>query len=182
MLRQNLIGIICGGRGTGKSTFIRKIIDNHAKKALLVDTNDNAIFRDIPKIAPNLLERWVSGTFRIVSEETEEVLEQLYQHVWNALIVFEDATAYMQFNMPPVIKKIMLVSKQRNLDLLFTFHSFRNIRPDFFAYSNFIEIFKTGESISQFKNKIPQFERVERVKREVEENISKFYHKSVRLL
>ena len=181
-LRQNIIALVCGGRGTGKSTHIKKVIDGHSsKKVLIVDANDNAIFREFKPIKPELLKKWKSGKIRIVSDDTDAVFRLIYDNLWNALVIFEDATGYMQFNMPEIVKKIMLVSKQRNLDLIFTFHSFRNIRPDFFAYSNYLEIFKTGEDISQFKNKVPQFERVIEAKEAVEQHPSKFYHKSVRL-
>jgi GTPase SAR1 family protein len=181
--RQNLIGLVCGTRGTGKTTFLKKLIDGHTtKKTLVVDANDNILFKDIPVIKPELLKRWKAGTVRIVSEDTDLVFDLIYEHLWNALVVFEDATGYMQYNMPEVIKKIMLVSKQRNLDLIFTFHSFRNIRPDFFAYSNYLELFKTGEDIMQFRSKIPQFDAVLKVKNKVESNADKHYHESVRLL
>lgn len=179
--RQNLVGLIVGNRGTGKSTFIKKIIDKHPKKVLVYDTDDNPIYQDYPNISPKLLPRWKANTKRIIDTDYEVVLQNL-DEVNNALIVFEDATKYTGNATPQLLKKLILASKQRNLDLLFTFHSFRRILPDFYTFSNYMEIFKTGEDIKQFKAKIPNFEKVQEVHNEVESHTNRFFHKTVRLI
>ncbi len=179
MARQNLIDLHIGGRGTGKSTDILNLIKAHPKKALIYDTDNNSIYKDIPVIKPEDIARWKSGIYRIVDTDYNKVFELIHEHVWNALVIFEDATKYMQHQVPEVIKQLMLVSKQKNLDLIFTFHSFRNVRPDFYSSANYITKFKTGEDISQFKSKIIGYELVKTMHERVEAHTNRYYKETV---
>jgi hypothetical protein len=87
----------------------------------------------------------------------------------------------MKKKMPEVIKKLILSSKQSILDIIFTFHSFREVRPVFFQHTNFLVLFKTGENLDQFKNKIARFERVEAALAAVEGAESRYTNKSIRI-
>ena len=183
-LRQNIIALVCGTRGVGKTTYLKALIEAHRKhkKVLIFDLDDNPLFADYPVINPKLISKWKAGVVRIISTDTEEVFQLMQKHLWNTLIIFEDATKYIRNKMPKTVETIALASKQRNNDCIFTFHGFNRICPDFFNWANFIEIFKTGEKIERFDYKIPNMEKVVEAKKEVDEHSSRFHHKTVRLL
>ncbi len=179
--RENIIGIICGNRGVGKSTFLIEAIEAHPKKVLVYDLDDNDKYHRYQLISPEHLSRWKGGVKRIITPDTDLVFNTLVEHTNNALLIFEDATKYIDSDPPKAIRQLVLASKQRNLDIFFTFHTYRSIPPKLFSWADVLEVFKTGEDISQFKNKIPQFERVEKVHAEVEKHKNRFFHKTVRL-
>lgn len=179
--RENIIGALIGNRGVGKSTFIIQAIEAHPKKVLIYDLDDNDKYHKYQLIQPEQLGRWKSGVKRIISPDTDFVFDSIVENVNNALLVFEDATKYIDGDPPKSIKQLVLASKQRNLDIFFTFHTYRSIPPKLLSWADVLEVFKTGEDISQFKNKIPRFEHVERAHSEVEAHKNKFYHKTVRL-
>ena len=171
-----------GTRGTGKSTYLTNLVQKHPKKVLIFDTDDNPIYREFQRIEIEMLPRWKSGIKRIINAHCEEVIEAMYEHLHNALIILEDATKYVSNPIPKTMRALLLASKQRNLDIIMTFHSFRRIPPDCYNFANFLEVFKTGEQIEQFKAKIPNFEQVARIQEAVESNASRFFHQTALLL
>ena len=179
--RQNYISLLCGNRGVGKSTFILDIIKNHPKKVLIYDLDDNDKYHQFQLITPELLPRWKSGIKRIITPDTDLVLQTISENVHNAFLIFEDATKYIESDPPKFVKQLVLASKQRNLDILFTFHTYRSMPPKLFSWADILEVFKTGEDIHQFKSKIPRFEDVALAHAEVEAHQSRFFHKTVRL-
>lgn len=179
--RQNLIGIICGNRGVGKSTYILEMIKNHPKKVLIFDLDDNPLYHKFQKITPDMLPYWKKGVKRIILPDVDEVLEAITEHCYNTLILFEDATKYIESDPPKTVRQLVLASKQRNLDIIFTFHTYRSIPPKLLSWADALEVFKTGENIQQFKKKIPLFEQLQKVYNRVTKHKSRFYHETIRL-
>jgi len=179
--RQNYISLLCGNRGVGKTTYILDIIKYHPKKVLIYDLDDNDKYHQFQLITPELLPRWKSGIKRIISPDTDVVLNTISEHVNNAFLIFEDATKYIESDPPKFVKQLVLASKQRNLDILFTFHTYRSMPPKLFSWADVLQVFKTGENIDLFKSKIPRFEDVALAHAQVEAHSSKYFNKTVRL-
>jgi len=179
--QAGFIGLIVGGRGTGKSTYINNsIIGKSKKKTLIFDTDENLVYAHIPLIHIEELDKlatWESGIYRIIDIDYEYVFQKLNAYVSDALLIIEDATKYISNRAKADIKKLVLGSKQRRIDMLFTFHSFRSIPPDLCGYSDMVEIFKTGESLREFKHKIP-IHLVLPTFEKVNAHRSRFYHKT----
>lgn len=179
--RQNLIGIICGNRGVGKSTYLLEMITNHPKKVLIFDLDDNPLYHQFQKITPEMLPHWKKGIKRIILPDVDLVFEAITEYCYNTLILFEDATKYIERDPPKTVKQLVLASKQRNLDILFTFHTYRSIPPKLLSWADVLEVFKTGENIELFKKKIPLFEQVAKVYQAVSQHPNRFHHQSIRL-
>lgn len=92
-----------------------------------------------------MIPRWKSGMYRTFSSDTAEIMTLIEDHVQNAMIVFEDATKYIGSRLTKEMRKFVLDSKQKNLDLVFIFHSLSAIPPDLVRVSDFITLFKTNE-------------------------------------
>ena len=180
-IRENIVGIFCGNRNVGKTTFILDVIKDHKKKVLVYDLDDNDKYAKYQLISPDMLSRWKRGIKRIVTPDYETVFDEIAENVHNTLLILEDATKYIDSEPSKAVKRIILAAKARNIDIIMTFHCFRAIPPKLIGWSDYIEIFKTGESIAQFKNKIPLFERVEKAHAEVEAHESQYFHKTVML-
>ena len=176
-----MVSILCGNRGVGKSTYLIKGIEKHQKKVLIYDLDDNEMYHQYQLITPDVLSRWKGGVKRIISPDTDLVLESITDHVWNSMIIFEDATKYIESDPPKTIRQLVIASKQRNLDILFTFHTYRSIPPKLLSWADALVVFKTGEDINQFKNKIPKFKQVQAVHQKVEQHKSRFYHQTIQL-
>ncbi|MEQ9262676.1 MAG: hypothetical protein RLP14_05905 [Owenweeksia sp.] len=180
--RINMVCLIAGTRNTGKTTFVReKLMHRHPKKVLVVDTFDNPVWSDVPELDASLLPRWNRGTYRYWSSDTAEVMANIERHIYNALLVFEDATKYVGAKLTEDVRKFVLDSKQKNLDIVFIFHSLTDIPRDLVRISDTLTLFKTGEQAgnSLLRTKYP--EKVIRAMPVIQDSSNRHIHKTLNI-
>ncbi len=184
-MRTNKVVMVLGRRGSGKTTFVKNLIAQYHKlhphqKILVVDTFDNPVW-ELKTIHPEDIKRWRRGMALTYSSEPEELFEILEKHLRNALVVFEDAVKYIGHRLPPPLKRLVIDSKQKNLDIIFVFHSFGHAPLDLWRLVDYIEIFKTADSPEIRKNYIVNFEEVQRVWEAVTKSPNPYEHGTVQV-
>lgn len=168
--RINMVGAIAGNRGTGKTDFLKNLLRaSQMPKKLIIDTFDSPVWHTmetwdnpqgqlepISEIQPHQLKFWKSGTYRMFSSDTDELMFYVQNDLRNCITIFEDATKYIGSKLTKDIKKFVLDSKQKNLDLVFVFHSLKDIPNDLIRVMDFITICKTGDKYgSHLRSKYP---------------------------
>lgn len=168
-MRTNKVILIAGTRGTGKTDYSKNLLakmENIFPKCLVVDTFDNPVWQDLSThdhpdrlknvhiLQPGQLPRWKKGTARIFSSNTGMLMEQIQLHCRNTFLIFEDATRYIGSKLTTDVNNFVLDSKQKNLDIVFVFHSLMQIPPDLVRISDVLVLFKTNEGVPP-KTKYP---------------------------
>ncbi len=168
MVRNNLVILVAGARGTGKTGWVKKNVVRPSLqvKKMIVDTFDSASWRTmetfdrpdlrsitIPVLPHDKVPDWDSGTYRIYGQPSE-MFALIEQHLQNALIVFEDATKYVGRVLNDDTKRFIYDSKQKNLDLVYVFHSLASIPPELVRAADILVLFKTNEG-QPSKDKYP---------------------------
>jgi len=167
--RVNYITLVAGTRGTGKTTYfkgshelkINGIIDlfldrDPKQKILVVDLFDSPVWQDVPLITTDKLARWKSGMYRIFHSDPDQLMSVIQRHCYNTVIIFEDATKYIKATLNENLRRLLIDSKQKNLDVFFAFHYLMAVPPDLVRISDYLVLFKTNESFtSQLRNKYP---------------------------
>jgi len=149
--RNNIVGLIAGGRGTGKTTFARaKIVDPQwtgKQKVLVVDTFRHHKYKDLKQLTPTLLPKWKSGTYFLGHSDVNKTMRYIttMPNMYNSIIVFEDATKYIQGNVPDNIRKFILDTKQKNIDVYFLYHALQRIPPFMCENSDVLFLLKTND-------------------------------------
>jgi hypothetical protein len=165
-LRINKVTSILGGRGCGKSDYTRALVnkyrDIHPDTKTLIITDEHPIYSDLDFIDLELLPRWKGTGIYKIWGEPDEIFAEIAKSLYNCLIVFEDASKYINKTVQKSIRKIILDSKQRNTDLIFQFHGFSYVPPEFFRIMDNIVIFKTKDKPEYRINDIPNFEEVQK--------------------
>lgn len=192
--RINTVLAVLGNRGTGKTDLLKSIIKSSSQqKRLIVDTFDSAVWHNLEtwddplgantpvhEITPDQLPFWNTGTYRIFSPDTDALMEEIERYVNNTLVVFEDATKYIGSTLSKEMKRFILDSKQKNLDLVFVFHSLKDLPRDLVRVIDYITLFKTGDRYnSNLRNKYP--DPVETAHESVLKNPSKFYFETIQI-
>jgi hypothetical protein len=154
MPRLNVLELIVGRKGTGKTTHTRTVNRNKAR-VLYIMTVDHTAYRDLRKVEPKHLKSWKGGHIRIVGATSDELFEVLNRDVYNATICFEDATQYISFTLPQGILKVLINSKQKNNDIQLQFHSLRRVPMDLWDNANYLTLFKTRDD--QSISKVPKY-------------------------
>lgn len=187
--RLNKVITLIGNRGTGKTTFIKQVIaayqkGNKGNKTLIVDTLDHPAYRDLKALTIDEIKRWkptAPGYFRLYGSNTAEIMETISKNFFNGLLIFEDASKYIGSRLDDNVKAFILDSKQKNLDIVFMFHSWGFVPNDLFRLTDAITLFKTQDSPLQKKNFMP-YELIEKQYLEVKGSENRFINKTVSLL
>jgi hypothetical protein len=130
-----------GGPGTGKTDFVKGnpevnvpgLIPLYLKKGMSVivyNNIDHPKYRDVKTISINDLPRLKKGVFRIIGDDFSTDVEQLRLHAYNALIVFEDSYKYVPDRFPKPLISLILDPKQKNIDVIFMYHSWGWVARD----------------------------------------------------
>lgn len=192
MSRINLVCIIVGTRGTGKTDFVKKIVKKSPlPKRLIVDTFDSAPWQNlethdhqewmkIPVRVINYeqLSRFKKGTYRIFDSDTERLKSEIEKHVKNTLVVFEDATKHIDRTLTKPMRKFVLDTKQKNVDLVFIFHSLTAVPPELIRVADLLTLFKTGDSKRRVEQKYDNPE-VTQLFESVQSHSSKYHNETI---
>lgn len=168
MARVNKVTLIAGNRGKGKTDLLKSgIIASNRPKKIIIDTFDSPTWHNlktwdhpewenipVPELDIYELHAAGKGVHRIFSADTKKIMSGLTKFAFNSLLVFEDATKYIGSKLSDDVRFFVLDSKQKNLDIIFTFHSLADIPRDLIRISDYLTLFKTGDSFdSHLRNK-----------------------------
>ncbi|MBS1647366.1 MAG: hypothetical protein JST67_08495 [Bacteroidetes bacterium] len=153
-------------------------------KVLIIDTLDHPSYRNIPVLPKSKFSNWENGIYRVFT--TREEIPKLNHFinsspsVWNTCLVYEDAYKHTSKIIDKSLIQLMADSKQKNIDIVFMYHSFAQAPPDLYRYLDFIELFKTKDSPQCRKNYMPgYYDFAEKIYNEVKKNPSPFFHKMI---
>ncbi|NSW46459.1 MAG: hypothetical protein HPY79_11655 [Bacteroidales bacterium] len=184
--RINNVSAILGRRGSGKTTYVRKLIESYrqalpGQKILIADTIDHPAYKDVAAINTDLLSRWKKpNVYRIFGSNTDEILNTINTHLYNALVIFEDASKYIRRQLSDDVRAFILDSKQKNLDLIFLFHGFSYVPPEMFRVLDNITIFRCDNPTYR-KNDIVAFDEVIKAYEQVMNSNNPYEHATVRI-
>jgi len=187
MSRINQVSIVLGRRGSGKTTYIKKLIANYGKKhpgqkILVLDTLDHPAYREIPNIDIDLMSRWIRpNTYRIYGGNTDEILQAVDKNLTNALVVMEDASKYLNRTITPEVRRFIYDSKQKNLDIIFLFHGFMSCPPELFRMVDNLVLFKTGDTPESRKRDLMNYNEVLTSYNSVIKNLNPYYNETIKI-
>lgn len=162
----NKVTAILGQRGSGKTTYVRNMINEYrrfkpSQKILIVDTLDHPAYRDVPTLDCNLLKKWRKPSmYRIYGSNNDEIFNTISKYLANTLVVFEDAGKYIGTRLTPEMRRAILDSKQRNLDMVFMFHGFRYVAPEFWTLIDRMVLFKVKDHPDTRKQYMQNYDEI----------------------
>lgn len=159
-MRTNTVTIVIGTRNSGKTFYTQKVIEAYKRKVLVCDTYKHPKYSEFERIKPSEIRNIESGKrVRVYGKETELILLKC-NDFYNGLLVFEDATKYVGSVLTKDMKQLVYDTKQKNVDLMFLFHSFTGCPADLFRISDNLIILKVGDHPSLRKMDLPEYNKV----------------------
>lgn len=155
--RQNLIVVIVGKPNTGKTFYTLRLIDKAKKKVVIFDLNNEEKYRKFKLVNTAEVVRLKSGKVRTFTNQPEQLLQAVHDHVRNAMVIFEDSTSYVNSSTTQLFRKILVSRRHWNLDIIFTFHSLNLVPPVIFELCNYVVVKKTQDTEKKLRriDKIP---------------------------
>ncbi len=161
------IGLVIGVRGTGKTTFMKKIAKEVAieRPVLVVSyANIDKAFAEYPVLDladKQSVKSKKKGIYRaFYYKHDKKTLKYLFHYCWNYLIVMDDCRSYLDAGMLRDLSIGVIQSRHRMCDWYFVVHAFTDIPPRIFNYYNLMYLFSTSENPERAKKNIPNYDVV----------------------
>ncbi len=165
--------VVLGTNGTGKTTLIRKILENSGQKCLVVTPHDME-WLDCPINLLNSPQDYkFSGIQRHIYDE--ETMDKL-AHFSRGIIVFDDCRAYFNASTDKFLHKLFISRRQKMIDIFAVAHGFSDVPPKFFTFATDIFLFKTLDKIEIRKNVLQRFDELKALQENVNERSEKDIH------
>lgn len=181
MARFNKIIVVVGRRGTGKTTFAKKLIKVSPMKALVLDTFDHPDYRQLTQLQPDQLGRWKGGNVRLFTGDPLENCQLIFDLVSNSLVIFEDARRYIEPTIQKPIRQGIVEHRNRNNDLVFMFHNLKDVPSYLCSMYNSLVLFKTNDNVKVRQDKYSNWDEIIEVHSRVMANKVAWYNEVINL-
>lgn len=163
--RIRFLTIILGTNGTGKSTFIKKLIsklDEQGERTLIITPDEN----EFTSLKEWKLEDPKEFDFKGVRKHIftdKKVFENIGNNYRRGALVLDDCKVYMPTNLEslPVFRDLLIRRRQKEVDVFVIAHSFNQIPPVLFSFVNKFVLFKTSGPSQDRKKHIDNYDLVE---------------------
>jgi hypothetical protein len=200
--RFNEAGTILGQRGTGKTVYMlgselssnpkdkalkkRGVVDVYLQrgiKVLIADTLDHPSYRNIPILKQKDFYKFNHGIARVIfdPENMNGFVDLINRsaHMNNSFIAFEDAKKWTDVRVSKPLRRLMIDTKQRNIDTILMYHSFIDTPSDLFTLTDFTYMLKTEDSPEIRMNRMRLASKVLEAYEIVKKHPSNFYGKYI---
>lgn len=179
--RLNKIILLIGRRGCGKTTFCKELIKKSPLKTVVLDTFDHPDYRYLPPVRIDEIHRWKNGHCRVISGDPVENLQKLFNKVHNAMIVAEDSRRYIEPTVQKPVRQGIVEHRNRNIDLIFMFHSLKDVPPYICSMHNDVVLFKTNENVDIRQDKWSNWDTLAAAHKRVMANPLAWYNETINL-
>lgn len=156
--------VVLGKRGTGKTTYIRKLINRSlaGKRRVLVVTPNFDDFQGIPMVHPDYPQRVATykGARKIVCVADPKAIDGICQSFRHGLLVFDDCRAYLPDKPSIHLKNMLISARHYDVDIIAVGHGFTTVPPQFFAYATHFMVFATTDNPVNRKNNVRNYPEV----------------------
>lgn len=149
--------IVLGTNGTGKTTFIKKLVISEMKKKdshILIVVPDDMEWNTVEFVHPKFpqrIERYV-GVRKIIY--FDGLLTIINERFRNGLLVFDDCRKYFKASLDLELQGLLIRRRQKMLDIITVGHGFTQVPPAMFTFSTHYVLFRTKDNINRRKDVI----------------------------
>jgi len=172
-IRQTKRIVIIGTNGTGKTTLVRRIVQNASQKTLIITPHDN----EWNELDPNGVPLFPENELRCASDynftgvqkhiyDPDRTLK-LIRNFTRGLIVFDDCRVYLDARTDKEVHRILISSRQNMIDEIFVAHGFTEVPPKVFTFATEYFLFRTEDNISRRKFYVKNYPLIEKMQDKV---------------
>ena len=140
--------ILVGVNGTGKTSFVKEILEhtvNEKNRALIV-TPDPAEWRQVEEVSGREIATF-KGIRKIIYHA--EAMEEIRRYYSNGMLIFDDARVYIHAQSDDFMQWLQIRRRQVGVDFFCCFHGLTQVPPVFFTFASNIVLFYTKDNIKR---------------------------------
>lgn len=148
MARYPVCSILVGINGTGKTSFVKDILEhtvNEKNRALIV-TPDPAEWRQVEEVAGRDIATF-KGIRKIIYHSG--AMEDIQMYYSNGMLIFDDARVYIHAQSDDFMQWLQIRRRQVGVDFFCMFHGLTQVPPVFFTFATNMVLFYTKDNIKR---------------------------------
>lgn len=148
MARYPVCSILVGINGTGKTSFVKNILEhtvNEKNRALIV-TPDPAEWRQVEEVSGREIASF-KGIRKIIYHSG--AMEDIQRYYSNGMLVFDDARVYIRAQSDDFMQWLQIRRRQVGVDFFCMFHGLTQVPPVFFTFASNLVLFYTKDNIKR---------------------------------
>lgn len=147
-MRYPVCSILVGINGTGKTTFIKKLLEKTVteKNRALIVTPDPAEWRMLEEVSGSRISTF-KGIRKIIYHQN--CMDEIQRYYSNGMLVFDDARVYIHAQSNDFMQWLQIRRRQVGVDLFCNFHGLTQVPPVFFTFATNIILFYTKDNIKR---------------------------------
>lgn len=173
MPRYPVCSVLVGINGTGKTTFIKKILENTVteKNRALIVTPDPAEWRAVQEVSGTAITRF-KGIRKIIYHQS--CMAEIQRYYTNGILVFDDARVYIHAQSDDFMQWLQIRRRQVGVDLFCNFHGLTQVPPVFFTFATNIILFYTKDNIKRRAEYVDEqdFNEIQQAKARIAQRVS----------
>jgi ABC-type Mn2+/Zn2+ transport system ATPase subunit len=171
--------VVLGTNGTGKTTFVKKLVVNELHKKyshVLIVVPDDMEWNSIPWVNPRFphrIENYVGARKVVYFPGLLDIIRDKFR---NGLVVFDDCRAYFTAALETDLHSLLIRRRQQMIDIVAVGHGFTEVPPKFFTFATHFALFKTCDNINRRKNYLMNYEVMQEAQKHINEKALKDPH------
>ena len=178
--RQNVIVVVCGETGVGKTyrnklEILKYLKDNpptgkKGRKVLAFDTNDDD-YPEFQTVNPNYLKALTAIACRRIrpfkpdgspmdDNDKKEVVDKILKHYRNGMIVLDDIDHYMAGAKGQSMIGALCTVRHKGIDVLLTHQSIAKISTSEWQNCTWLRLHHQVDDVTRYRDRIPKYQMV----------------------
>lgn len=172
-MRYPVCSILVGINGTGKTTFVKKILERmvtDTNRALIV-TPDPAEWRAVDEVSGTGISRF-KGVRKIIYHKS--CMEEIQRYYTNGILIFDDARVYIHAQSDDFMQWLQIRRRQVGVDLFCCFHGLTQVPSVFFTFASNLILFYTKDNIKRRAEYVDEqdFNEIQEAKARISKRVS----------
>lgn len=189
--RKQISTLFSGAKGCGKTTLLMKFVKNYINYGNVCFVYNGAGEEKIEMFPTEKIENFLTTDKKIFKLNYHsginffgrlDLATRSKGISKKTLIIFDDGMCFIKLK-DFDFENILRSQRQRNLDLIFVTHGISEIPAQFWGFFNSMVLFRTTDNIQRSRNKIPNFDDMEKYVNYVNTNseTNQYYHYYIKL-
>lgn len=165
------LNLVAGSPGGGKSTFTGGYVKSYPENAIVckhISAIDDGAFKFLPEKTTS---NWRQGVapgqpakckIAIEQETYLEFLRWIIANFRNGVLVIDDATIFERDRLTKEMNKLVTMRRFYGIDIWLVYHGLTLLPIEQFIFANHIILFNTNDELQYKRNKIPQFDSIQK--------------------
>ena len=173
MARYPQCNVLVGINGTGKTSFIKNILEqtvNEKNRALIV-TPDPSEWRQVEEVSGREISTF-KGIRKIIYHAG--AMEEIQTYYSNGMLVLDDARVYIHAQSNDWMQWVQIRRRQVGVDLFCNFHGLTQVPPVFFTFATNLILFYTKDNIKRRAEYVDEqdFQEIQAAKERIAKKVS----------